>query len=112
MLYYEEIYEIPSLKGYYFKINRIKPTKIYAMTVTFGKVMNPEAKADPEALEKVGDFIVESLQFSKSKEGPFKPVQEPGLTSFEFTELETNPMCLLAFTELYFTKVISVAQNI
>ena len=112
MLYYEKIYEIPSLPGYYFKINRIKPTKIYAMTVTFGKVMNPESKADPEALEKVGDFIVESLLFSKSAEGPFKPVQMPGLTSFEFTELETNPMLLISFTELYFTNVIQPAQNI
>lgn len=112
MNYYEKIYEIPALPNYYFKINRIKPTRIYAMTVTFGKVMNPDAKADPEALEKVGDFIVESLLFSTSKEGPFKPVQLPGLDSFEFPELERNPMCLLYFTQLYFENVIQTAQNI
>lgn len=112
MNYYDKIYEIPELQGYYFKINRIKPTKIYAMTVTFGKVMNPESKADPEALEKVGDFIVESLQFSTKAEGPFKPVQLPGLVSYEFAPLEENPMCLLYFTQLYFENVITPAQNI
>lgn len=112
MLYYEKIYSIPEIPNYYFKINRIKPTKIYAMTVTFGKVMNPSAPADPEALEKVGDFIVESLQFSTSENGPFKPVQMPGLTSFEFTPLEEDPMMLLYFTQLYFENVIKLAQNI
>lgn len=112
MNYYEQTYEIPALQGYYFKISRIKPTRIYAMTVTFGKVMNPNAPADPEALEKVGDFIVDSLLFSSSKEGPFKPVHLPGLDNYEFAPLEEDPMCLLQFTALYFENVIKVAQNI
>lgn len=112
MNYYEQIYELPGLQGYFFKINRIKPTKIYAMAVTFGKVMNPQAPADPDALEKVGDFIVESLQFSTSKEGEFKPVHRPGLDSFEFKPLEDNPMLLIHFTSLYFENVIKPAQNI
>lgn len=112
MNYYDKIYEINELPGYYFKIRRIKPTRVYAMTVTFGKVMNPDAPADPVALEKVGDFIVESLLFSKSKDGDFKPVQLPGLDSFEFEELEKNPLCLLYFTQLYFENVITTAQNI
>lgn len=112
MNYYEQVYEIKELKGYYFKINKIKPTKIYAMTVTFGKVMNPKAPADPEALEKVGDFIVESLMFSRSKEGPFQRVQEPGLVNFNFEPLETDPMILVYFTALYFNQVIQPAENI
>lgn len=112
MNYYEKIYEIPALKGYYFKISRIKPTRIYAMTVTFGKIMQPNAPADPDALEKVGDFIVDSLLFSTSKEGQFKPVKLPGLESYEFEPLETNPMALLYFTQLYFENVIQVAENI
>ena len=112
MNYYEQTYEIPELKGYYFRISKIKPTKIYAMTVTFGKVMNPKNPADPEALEKVGDFIVESLLFSTSKEGPFKRAQEPGLVNYNFELLEKDPMCLVYFTALYFNNVIQPAENI
>ena len=112
MKYYEKIYEIEALPGYFFKINQIKPTRIYAMTVTFGKVMNPDSPADPEALEKVGDFIIDSLLFSDNKDGKFKPVHQPGLTSYEFEPLEDNPMVLLYFTQLYFENVIKTAQNI
>ena len=82
------------------------------MTVTFTKVMNPKAPADPDALEKVGDFIVESLTFSKSKDGEFKPVLRPGLDSYDLPELETNPMILVYLSGLYFEKVIKPAQNI
>ncbi len=110
--YYEETYEIKELEGYYFRINRIKPTKIWAMTTTFAKVMNPEAPADPEALEKVADFIVDTLTFSTSKEGPFVPVHRPGLDSYDFARLETDPMCLIYFAQLYFIKVINKAENI
>lgn len=117
MNYYDNIYEIPEndmpeLKGYYFKISRIKPTKIYAISMTFAKVMDPKSPADPDALEKVADFIVDSLQFSTSKNGPFVPVHKPGLDSFELSILEENPMCLVVFTSLYFENVIQKAQNI
>ena len=112
MNYYEQIFELKEFPGYFFKITRIKPTKIYAMTMTFGKVMNPKAPADPDALEKVGDFIVETLLFSKSKNGPFEAVKKPGLESYEFVELETNPMALLVLSNFYFNNVIHPAENI
>ena len=111
MEYYEQIYQIKEIKGYFFKIERTKPTKIFAVTNAFVKIMNPDARVDMDALEQVGDFITDTLLFSKTKEGEFKKVHEPGLDSYELDIIETNPMAINYFVKLYFDTLIKKNQK-
>jgi hypothetical protein len=107
-MYYEGIYETPEIKGVFFKIKKIKPTKLFAYQTLLGQVFGdgPQKTNDEATLEKCYNFILENTLFSKEKEGQYKEIQFPGLDNTNLEELDRNPMLIGSIVALFINNVV------
>lgn len=111
-MYYEETFTCEGLEGYYFRINKIKPTKLFAYQTLLAQVFGESNKNNDEVqLEKCCDFILENMEFSREKDGNYIPIQYPGLLNTNIPELERNPNLISYLISLFLTQVTNPIQK-
>lgn len=112
-MYYEGIYETPEIEGVYFKVKRIKPTKLFTYQTILGQVFGEESKkkVSNESLEECYDFILENLLFSRERDGQYKEVQYPGIDSCNLKEVENNPALVGVLIALFMNNVYAKVEK-
>lgn len=112
-MYYEEILETPMIEGVFFKIKRIKPTKLFSYQTLLGQVFGegPGKDNDAETLQKCYDFILENMLFSRDRTGQFKEVQSPGLENVNLKEVEENPVLIGTLVGLFMNSVVNPIEK-
>lgn len=111
-MYYEETFTCEGFEGIYFKINKIKPTKLFAYQTLLAQVFGENNKSNDEIqLEKCCDFILENMMFSREKEGNYEFVQFPGLLNTNMPEIERNPNLVSQLVALFLSKVTNPVQK-
>lgn len=112
-MYYDKVYDAPAFEGVFFKINKIKPTKLFAYQTLLGQVFGEDSKKsnDEETLQKCYDFILENTLFARDKDGEFKPVQLPGLDNTQLKEIEENPALIGNLVALFIQAVVKPIEK-
>lgn len=107
-MYYEGIHEIESIEGVYFKIKKIKPTKLFTYQTLLGNVFGDASNKsnDEVTLEKCYNFILENTLFSREKDGKFVEIQMPGLDNTNLKEVDENPTIIGAIVAMFMNNVV------
>lgn len=107
-MYYEGIHEIEAIEGVYFKIKRIKPTRLFTYQTLLGNVFGEQSNKnnDEVTLEKCYNFILENTLFSREKEGTYQEIQLPGLDNTNLKEIDENPTLIGSIVAMFMNNVV------